>query len=71
MSSELWTVIIDVGVSVAIEVVTLWVAPDYQTLAHTVVAGLQAVAVGFVMEFRGQRKIEALAAQIKTLANRR
>ena len=71
MSNELWTVIIDVGVSVAIEVVTLWVAPDYQTLAHTVVAGLQAVAVGFVMEFRGQRKIEALAAQIKTLANRR
>ena len=71
MSSELWTVIIDVGVSVAIEVVTLWVAPDYQALAHTVVAGLQAVAVGFVMEFRGQRKIEALAAQIKTLANRR
>ena len=71
MSNELWTVIIDVGVSVAIEVVTLWVAPDYQTLAHTVVAGLQAVAVGFVMEFRGQRKIAALAAQIKTLANRR
>ena len=67
MSNELWTVIIDVGVSVAIEVVTLWVAPDYQTLAHTVVAGLQAVAVGFVMEFRGQRKIEALRTTIKQL----
>ena len=67
MSNELWTVIIDVGVSVAIEVVTLWVAPDYQALAHTVVVGLQAVAVGFVMEFRGQRKIEALRTTIKQL----
>jgi hypothetical protein len=71
LSKELWTLIIDLAVSVAIEAITLWVAPEYQTMAHVVVAGLQGVAAGFVAEFRSQRRDEATKAEIAILAKRR
>jgi len=70
MSKELWTVVIDAAATVAVGAVGLWIVPEYRDFALTVIGAFQVIAAAFVLEFRTERKIAALRADVRMLKRR-
>jgi len=70
MSRELWTVIIDAVVSIAIMAIGIWVAPEYREFALAVVAALQGIAAALIVHFVAERKVSAMRMEIQSLLGR-